>query len=952
MRESEARLMQILDNSPIGVSIVSRKDRTRLFVNSRLVELFGGGTPDDLLALDVKSTFVKHDGYEQRWAEFDKHDVLVGVEDQHRRIDGSKWWDQTDWRCITFGGQEAVMVWHHDITNLKEAEQSLAAKEAIIRLSLDSMTDGIYVLDEHDNYVLFNEQYLKLMDLPDGIIEVGSSIERAFRAHAERGYLGPGSVDDLVAQKLIDLRDPGRVKVERIVDEGRLVRELRKAPIKGGGMVVVISDVTKRKMAEDAARDGQERLLNILDDSPYGVTIMSRKSREWLYANRRMSELNGSKAGQKRELPDILDSYVTRSDRDKCWAAFEEDNTINGIAIQRRRRDGTVWWSMTDWRPVAFGGIDAVMIWYVDISARKAAEDAVRESESRLHQVLDNCPLSVSIFGRTSNTRLYFNRQFKEQFGSGSVKSVGEKSYVDQADRRDNWAAFERDGAVHGVTQLRRHDDGSEWWCQADWRPLKYGGEDAIMVWQQDVSERKQAEEDIRHNSELVGLLQTTASDANKATNFDNALQTCLKSVCAFSGWPVGHVYLRSDKEENELISSGIWHLEEPDQFQTFREITERTTIKPGRAFATQVLATAKPVWIEDVSKHPLFSRAKATDKDIRVRAGFALPVTSKEKVVAVLEFFTDKVIPEDNDLMLTLIHIGTQLGRVFERKQAETALRQAMDETDLANRSLEQKVQERTVALNDAIKTAEAASLTKSEFLANMSHELRTPLNAIIGFSEIIKGAMFGPLGSQYQDYASDINSSGEHLLGIISDILDISKVEAGELALDEEQVDVAEAVAACEMMVRGRAEKAGVNLEFDIDPNLPLLSADPLRLKQILMNLLGNSIKFTPEDGIIAITGAINDESGLMLRVKDTGIGIAKGDLATVLEKFGQVRGGHTHAHEGAGLGLAIAKLLVERHGGSLDIDSELGKGTTVIVTFPPERISSPPDHRTAQA
>lgn len=245
-----------------------------------------------------------------------------------------------------------------------------------------------------------------------------------------------------------------------------------------------------------------------------------------------------------------------------------------------------------------------------------------------------------------------------------------------------------------------------------------------------------------------------------------------------------------------------------------------------------------------------------------------------------------------------------------------------------------ERKVSEEALVV--AKEHAEKASQTKTEFLAHMSHELRTPLNAIIGFSGMIKGAMFGPLKSQYQDYAGDINASGEHLLGLITDILDISKVEAGELDVDIEEVDLAKTFAACKTMVSGRAEVAGVKLSFDVADDLPQLHADPLRLKQILLNLIGNAIKFTPEGGQIRVIGESTGTGNIRVVVRDNGAGIAKDDISRVMEKFGQIRTGYIHAHEGAGLGLSICVALMELHGGKLEIESEVDIGTTVTTTF----------------
>ena len=220
------------------------------------------------------------------------------------------------------------------------------------------------------------------------------------------------------------------------------------------------------------------------------------------------------------------------------------------------------------------------------------------------------------------------------------------------------------------------------------------------------------------------------------------------------------------------------------------------------------------------------------------------------------------------------------------------------------------------------------------------MSHELRTPLNAIIGFSELIGGELFGPLNAKYREYTSDIQASGEQLLGIISDILDLSKVEAGELDINEEDVSIPEIISVCELMIGSRAEKAGVEITTTLPDGLPLLRADPLRIKQVLLNLLHNAVKFTPEGGKVGVICEISDDDEVRLVVKDTGCGIAEENISLIFDKFGQVRDSHTHAHEGAGLGLAIVKSLIDLHEGSLSITSELDKGTTVVVSFPAER------------
>ncbi|MDW3206213.1 MAG: ATP-binding protein [Alphaproteobacteria bacterium] len=239
----------------------------------------------------------------------------------------------------------------------------------------------------------------------------------------------------------------------------------------------------------------------------------------------------------------------------------------------------------------------------------------------------------------------------------------------------------------------------------------------------------------------------------------------------------------------------------------------------------------------------------------------------------------------------------------------------------------------------------AESANRAKTQFLANMSHELRTPLNAIIGFSQIMIGGLLGRINnSKYEEYLKDILASSQHLLDVIGDILDITRVEAGEMELHEQVFSVRALVDASLRLTRARADQKGQTIEVAVPEDLPPISADNRMLRQALMNLLSNSIKFTPDGGRITITAGLTEAGELELSVQDTGKGIAPEDLDRILEPFAQGRASSEIAYEGTGLGLSISKRMLDAPGGNLRIESELGKWTRVTLTIPADRVNPP--------
>ena len=539
---------------------------------------------------------------------------------------------------------------------------------------------------------------------------------------------------------------------------------------------------------------------------------------------------------------------------------------------------------------------------------RRALEIALREREAQLRMLSDN---ATDIISRTSldGTRVDVSASAKRIYGYDLADLIGHSVFevVHPDDRPAMERAFAelREGAeaIEFVARLRR-SDGTYFWAENRRRILldpitgKPSGSVGVT---RDISERKALEDNLEAKTRLLNMTLENLNQGLCVFDAELKLVLCNRHFLRMFEYPdsFGRAGMRLVDIIRYDIERGEHGAGDPAALMAERlELAHRTD-----TFA--------------------FERARPNGTVLHVER-HSMP---------------------DGGLVATYTDVTEARRREVALEKSEIQLRDHVNQLEFAKDRLEDqgaRLAELADNLSEQKTRAEEASRAKSRFVANMSHELRTPLNAIIGFSDLIESEALGPLGnSRYRSYAGDIRNSGQHLLSLINDILDFSKADADRLSLHEESVDLEELLEGSVRMLLPRAAHENVKLVLEPPPSGLRLRADAKRLKQIVLNLVSNAIKYTPAGGKVNLGAGIEGDGALAMTVRDTGVGISEADQRKVLEAFVQVDNAPNRAHEGTGLGLPLTKRLVELHGGSLTLESRLGKGTTVRVVLPPDRV-----------
>jgi signal transduction histidine kinase len=1003
IEETGELLRATLDNMDQGIMVLGAEGGVRMW-NERLVGQYGF-PPDFLRAGMPMLEVVEQIARQGELGEGDPAELARARCDEiggehgrifHRRLKNGTVIERRR-RDMPDGG---LVLTHTDITALAKREGEIARQHALMAGTLANVDQGILVLDDALNVVLWNDRVLELLGLPAGFCRVGQAMTEIVAQLRRQQGLPPDVVAAAVAGRVKDLTQDHVVTLPAHNFGGRTI-ERRRRGLPGGGIILTYTDISEAKRREREIAEKSELLAATLENMDQGIMVMDadRQVRMW---NSRMIEQHGlpkdfmtvgmpaaEVVHQLARQGEYGDADPERAGRDRVNELRQDGGLVfqrwhsNGLMIERRRR------------PMPDGG---TVLTFTDITALSDRERALENQGALLTATLANMDQGMMVLDADLNIRTWNERVVELLTLPAALMQVGRpvvdlvrhigrqsgRSPETLEERIAERLAEYRDGTPRVMADLGRSGKILE----RRSRPMPDGG---VVVTFTDITALAERERALEEKGTHLAATLASMDQGMLVLSPDGRIQTWNERVVELLNLAPDFLHIgmptvdfvralvvrrggdpaaverdiatfmaefrTGDSRSFDGAELGGRVVERhsrpmPDGglVVTYSDVTERKRREDVIAENSALLSATLDNM--DQGLIVIDARHRATLWNNRLIEMFDLPpdvMRVGRPFEEILRYFIESAGTPPDQVAARLAERLAELtgepvplldrhrpdGRVIERRRRVMPFGgSVITYGDVTARKRGE------VALQRAKEEAEIASRSKTEFLANMSHELRTPLNAIIGFSDILVRQLFGPIGSaRYNEYARDIHDSGQHLLNLINDVLDIAKIEVNKVELAEEPIDVPGVVESCVRLMRDRAIAAGVAIEVEMPERLPDLYADDRRLKQILLNLVSNAVKFTPSGGKVEIR-VEQDETGFRFIVADTGIGIAAADLKTALTPFGQIDSSLSRRHEGTGLGLPLARSMAELHGGRLEIDSKPGAGTTVTVTLPTSR------------
>ena len=775
-----------------------------------------------------------------------------------------------------------------DITQEKKTELALKASERLFEQAIESMPMGFVIFDKEDRFVLCNSRYKELSKGAVPYLVPGQSFETILYAFAEESlsYLPKAQKKAWVEMRLERHKNPDKTPDVHF-EAGRWIR-YSDFETEDGMLVSMLTDVTEMKDRELALQVSESRLEDAIESISEGFALFDSENRLVLcnshYRNQIIGLSKTAKPGvTRRALTKAVAEHHFKGGSNKeknDW--IKERNAHNnapGTLYETRFPNGQ-WFSSQDFLTSDGGRVGL----YADITEQKNTATLLQAREQALRLIMESvldAIISITEHGMIAT----FNPAAEKMFGYKAHEVIDKNVKILMPEPYHG----EHDG------YLKRYSRTNKPHIIGNVREVTGRRKDgSTFSMELAVSEHVQ---DGRRG--FTGVIR----DITEQQAAENALRESDER------------YALAIKGANE----GIWDW---DLKTNYLFVSERLEQIVGVDLVNKLKSSGG-----NLQEDFIFSEIHPDDKPL-YRESLIRHLKGKDPLFN-CEFRVTRLDNKKRWVRNRGVALFDASGRAYR-------MTGSMDD-----------ITERKQAEEDLIKAkelAEIASRAKTEFLTNVSHELRTPLNAIIGFSELMKTELFGPIGHEkYSEYSHTINDSGQHLLAIINDILDVGRIEVGELDFRPEKVALLPIFESSLRLIQERASMAGLRLKRNIQHALPTLKADPRRLKQVLLNLLSNAVKFTPNGGVVILKAHVMKTGTLVLSVSDTGIGMKASDIPKVMTPFVQVDSRLARKYEGTGLGLPLTQALVNQHGAVMKIRSKPGKGTTVSVYFPADLLMS---------
>jgi PAS domain S-box-containing protein len=765
-----------------------------------------------------------------------------------------------------------------DITERRKADEALRNSEERFRNLFEFASEGILIADiETRKEIYANPAICKMLGYSqEELTKMGvMDIHPAdYRERAAREFRAHSS-GEMKRSIAPCLRKDGTIIYVEINASAAII-DGRKCNIG------FFADITERIKTEEALRQSEERFRSLIENLPLGMSITSPEG-QILMMNKAMLKMRGYDSLEELKQIPLSERWVNPEKRDRWLALVKEKDIVEDFEIQLRRKDGSLLWTSFNSIHLLTGTGEQIINVVQDITERKRAEETLRKSEERFRNLVENLPFGISVTSFDGQL-LMANKAVLKMRGYDSeaelIHTPVSKRYYDPKEREQWLKLVHEKGRVENFEVRLTRKDGSVFWGSLASIPeITSDGEEQVITVSQDITERKQAEETLRKSEERFRSL--------------------------IENLPIGVAISSSINGEFVIVNKALQEMRGYESREEFMNLPTEERYYDSKD---------RDRWLAILNE-----KGKVENFEIRLK--------KKDGSFMWASFTT---IPQTNDSgELQIVNV---IQDITERKNMEETLRETYTHLDIQNEQLIAQQKELMVKTEEV----ERATKLKSEFLANMSHELRTPLNVIIGFSELLVDEVPGKINNDQRQCLTDILNSSQHLLDLINEVLDISRVEAGKVEFKPGSVSIKGLISSLTRTMMPILTPRKQTIEIEINNDLPPVYADQPKLEQVLRNLVDNASKYSPNGSKLKIEAGA-DGDFCTVSIIDNGIGIKEEDMKRLFEPFSRLDSTLAKERGGTGLGLTVVKQIVEKHGGRIWVESEYGQGSRFSFTIP---------------